>query len=156
MGCGAPPIPEEATGCPTTFPDDFPETRDVAAGPGPAETFVPYADGDVVEGVIGGQGSFMITPTVRVAAAPGDAVEACFRVFLINEIQGVDNGPDGPDALQSNVQFLRQGDYLFSDGALYNPFSSPREDLTGATNDLTLKVQGTGFQGTQTVQIILK
>jgi hypothetical protein len=163
-GCGPPSgaidpqlTPSEAGACPTKFEESFPETRAVDIGQGGPAGFSPYDDGLEVEVIQGNQGAFMITPWVRVKASPADGDEACFRVLLESDYQGaLPQDPEGFDASQSNVRFVRDGGSLISDGALYNIFSHDRDELEDIEVLLTLTVQGSGFEGTRTVHIVLK
>jgi hypothetical protein len=155
-GCG-PAIPEQAEDCPTDFPEDFPEERSVEAGDTSSGQFVPYGDGAEVTLLQGGQGAIMIAPSVRVKATPGDGDEACYRVRLENDYLGaLPQDPEEFDANQFTATFIRAGDFLVSDGALYHPFVRQREDLEGITMGLTTVVQGDGFEGSKTVKITLK
>lgn len=152
-----PESPDQASACPTTFEAPFDDTRDVALGSGLAHAFEPYSMGDSVEVVLGNQGSFMITPSLRVAAAPADPENTCLRVLLTNNFGGaLGDDPAHPAALQTNVRFTRQGDALFSDGALYDILLYSREALSGTATTLGVKVQGEGFEATSSVTIVLE
>lgn len=135
-------LPEEAGYCATDFEDVFPETREVDLGLGPAGAFAPFRDGDKIDTITGGQGATMITPMVRVAKGAADAAEPCFRVR-------VEEG-DAPYSSVWNIQFVQEGDHLFSDGVLYF--------ITDTTGDvtLTLTVEGEGFSGTRSVDVTLR
>lgn len=147
-GCGpfgpdpGPEVPHQAGYCNTTFEEDFPETRQVDLGFGPAVQFEPYRDGDEIETVVGGQGATMITPFVRVEKGANDGVEACFRVRVAESV--------GEFASEWNILFREQGDHMLSDGALYFITYTEGE----VTLDLT--VQGEGFAGTRSVNVVLK
>lgn len=160
-GCGPidgdPPIPEEASDCPTQFGKPFTETREVEVGDASSGTFQPYTDGAKVALFLGNQGSQMITPWIRVPALADDAAETCHVVRLQNEFEGpLADDPDGLDSAQFNVQFLKQGAFLMSDGALYHPFVWDRETLTGQKLELTVTVRGDGYEGVTSVSIVLE
>ncbi|XXT22826.1 hypothetical protein WME94_14870 [Sorangium sp. So ce429] len=160
-GCGPidgkPSIPAEASDCPTQFGRDFTETRGVDIGDASSGTFVPYADGARVQLILGNQGSMMITPWVQVEALPGDAEETCHVVRLANEFEGpLADDPDGLASAQFNVQFIKAGPSLVSDGAFYHPFAWDRETLEGQKLELTVTVRGDGYEGTKSVSIVLE
>jgi hypothetical protein len=149
-GCPPPGPAEQATDCPTQFANDFPDMRAVEIGDGSTGDFTPYADGDTIALIKGNQGLFMITPAVRVQAMPGDAADACFRVNLDAKFGKDDIG------LQANVHFIKDGELLVSDGAIYHPLGDSRAELEGLDLLLTATVQGEGFEGTHNVKLVLK
>ncbi|WP_437672168.1 hypothetical protein [Sorangium sp. So ce131] len=154
---GDPSIPAEARDCPTLFGKDFTETRAVDIGDASSGTFVPYADGTSVHLILGNQGAMMITPWVQVEALPGDAEETCHVVRLANEFEGpLADDPDGLASAQFNVQFIKAGAFLVSDGAFYHPFVWDRETLEGQKVELTVTVRGDGYEGTKSVSIVLE
>ncbi|WP_437992621.1 hypothetical protein [Sorangium sp. So ce145] len=160
-GCGPvdaePSIPAEASDCPALFGEDFTETRAVDIGDASSGTFVPYADGASVRLILGNQGSMMITPWVQAEALPGDAEETCHVVRLANEFEGpLADDPRGLAAAQFNVQFIKTGPFLVSDGAFYHPFAWDRETLEGQKLGLTVTVRGDGYEGTKSVGIVLE
>jgi hypothetical protein len=156
-GCGGEPIPEEASDCPTQFGKDITETRGVEIGDASSGEFVPHADGAKVPLILGAQGSVMITPWIRVEAGPDDGEEACHLVRLQDELEGpLAEDSDALGALQLNVQFVKEGSFLVSDGALYHPFAWDREALEGQKMKLTAIVRGDGYEGTKSVNIVLE
>ncbi|WP_437799195.1 hypothetical protein [Sorangium sp. So ce693] len=150
-------IPAEASDCPTLFGEDFTETRAVDIGDASSGTFVPYADGSSVKLILGNQGSMMITPWVQVEGLPGDAEETCHVVRLANAFEGpLADDPEGIAAAQFNIQFIKTGSFLVSDGALYHPFAWDREALEGQKLELAVTVRGDGYEGTKSVSIVLE
>jgi hypothetical protein len=145
VGCGplgpGDDIPDQASYCAIDFEEDFPETREVELGFGPASEFRPYQEGEEIETITGGQGATMITPVVRVAMGAADELEPCFKVRVG---QGLEFSSEW------NIQFYQEGGSLFSDGALYF--------LTYTTGEtpLDVTVQGKGFSGTKSVNVVLK
>ncbi|WP_438005083.1 hypothetical protein WME89_41070 [Sorangium sp. So ce321] len=160
-GCGPvdsePSIPAEASDCPAQLGEGSTETRAVDIGDASSGTFVPYADGTSVKLILGNQGSMMITPWVRVEALPGDAEETCHVVRLANELEGpLADDPDGLASAQFNVQFIKAGSFLVSDGAFYHPFAWDRETLEGQKLELTVTLRGDGYEGRKSVNIVLE
>ncbi len=99
----------------------------------------------------------MITPWVQVEALPGDAEETCHVVRLANEFEGpLADDPEGIAAAQFNIQFIKTGSFLVSDGALYHPFAWDRETLEGQKLELAVTVRGDGYEGTKSVSIVLE
>jgi hypothetical protein len=137
-------IPDQASYCSPSFEELFPETREVDLGFGPPSDFVPYAEGDEIETIAGGQGATMITPFVRVEKGVDDGAEPCFRVRV------EEGGDVEAFASEWNIQFHEEGDHLSSGGALYF--------ITYTVGDvrLTVTVHGKGFSGTKSVNVVLK
>ncbi len=156
-GGDAASLPEQAVQCPTNFPEDFPETRQIAIGTGTGADFAPYAAGQTAKLWHGNQGLNMITPSIQVEALPSEGEDACFRVRLDNDYQGaIPDVPDAVDSVQANVHFVRQGSSFVSDGSIYDAFSYSRDLLIGVDLKITATVQGPGFQGTTTVHVTLQ
>ena len=150
-------LPPQAVQCPTTFPDDFPTTREIDLGTGTGADFTPYVPGQSVPLYQGNQGLTMITPTFRVEALPADPEEACFRVHLDNDYQGaIPDVPDAVDSVQTNIHFLKQGSSFVSDGHLYDAFSYSRDLLPGIDLKLTATIQGPSFEATTTIDVTLE
>ena len=149
-GCPPSGPVEQATDCPTKFPESFPDSRSVEIGDITSGDFQQYADGGTIALRKGNQGLFMITPAIRVEARPGDGDEACFRVNLDSAFGNV------PVGLLANVHFLKNGAFLESDGAIYEPLSSSSDKVEGVTGTLTATVKGEGFQGVRSITLTIK
>jgi hypothetical protein len=158
-GCGDPETgpPEEVERCKAqTLGDMVPlPERGAALGEGRGNEFQPYQDGDSVALVQGSQGLTMLTPVVRVDAAPEDPTDACLLVQIYLE------RPDYPDTwpgrVLQGVKFVKQGGYLFTDGTMYCPIPHASNDGEQPPHvALTLTVTAPGFEATHTVTVIGK
>jgi hypothetical protein len=157
---GAGSLPQQAESCFADLGNDFSASRKVdvgAFGAGQDAAFAPYEEGGKVTMIKGNQGLHMITPVVRVTAAPEDGARACLQVRLVNDYQGgIKNDPAATDALQANVLFERSGDSMITAGTLYDAFSFTQAELEGVELKLTATVKGKGFQGDSTVKVVLE
>jgi hypothetical protein len=149
--------------------------RKVAVGDGTGSDFHAYQEGDTVHLVTGGQGLTMMTPVVRVEAAPGDPSEMCLFVHLTTDYvkkqmtgsgggAGAGGGggaaggggvymeqPD-KDAIEQFAKFVSKDGAFLTDGPLYNPLNGTRR-LDLYDMKLTLEVRGESFVGAQTVTV---
>lgn len=102
-----------------------PSTRDLAVGDGAGATFTPWVDGGGATLESGFQGGYMLTPTLRVAGAPGDGDSLCLRV----RIQHTD--PEGPlPSLLADRAFTRDGDAFYAQD-LSDLLAFSRDELAG-------------------------
>lgn len=128
-------------------------TRPVTVGLGEGDDFQPLQEGQEVALVLGGQGGYMIVPSLRVPVLEGDGNEACWNVHLDNELDGAPVG-EVPDLL-SRVKFERRGEHLQVDG-LYDLLGYESEPLSGRTLKLTVEVTGHDFSATSTTALVLR
>ena len=128
-------------------------TRPVIVGLGEGDDFQALQEGQEVALVLGGQGGYMIVPSLRVPVLEGDGNEACWNVHLDNELDGtpVSEVPD----LLSRVKFERRGEHLQVDG-LYDLLGFESEPLSGRTLKLTVEVTGPDFSGESSVSVVLR
>jgi hypothetical protein len=134
--------------------EDLPptSTREVSVGLGDGEVFAAFEPGQEISLVQGGQGGYMIVPSVRVPVAEGDGEQACWNVRIDNEISS--EGTEVPDLL-SRVEFDRRGDHLQVDG-LYDLLGYNSDALEGQTLTMTVTVTGRDFEGVTSVELLLR
>ena len=127
-------------------------TREVLVGLGDGEQFHVFEAGQEISLIQGGQGGYMIVPSVRVPVADGDGDQACWNVKIDNELQS--EATEVPDLL-SRVRFERRGEHLQVDG-LFDLLGYESEPLAGQTLLLTVTVTGRDFEGLTSVALELR
>lgn len=154
-GPSVPPLPPEPERCTYVGADDAGAptasvTPEVGAGSG--ASFVPWSDGDTVRYTRGGQGAFMVTPTVRIpaaavppAATTSGGAKTCMRIRLRNEVAEITSG------LAGQFEMVRAGE-AFEAVGIFNPLDGP---LDGSELVLGVAVSGHGLAGERTVRVRL-
>lgn len=164
LGCppgeGAAPwdvLLDQASYCPVDFPQAYPSTREVEIGGGLGADFRPYSNSQEVTLFTGDQGLVMIAPTIRVKASSDDGAEACYQVRIVHDYQGAFlNAPEETDTSIFNVRFVKEGDYLITDGALYAPTTHTEDSLDGLDVKLTVTVHGPKFQAVRELHVTFR
>lgn len=174
----APELPDLDDGCAaTSFRGPEPAAqRNVALGEGLGAEFRPYQPGDKAELVVGGQGATMITPVLRVDAAPSDPSKLCTLVTLTTiyvprdatsadgvggssgDTTGTGGGGGGSgdvpasERSQQIVTLSLSNGHLLSLNTFYDPlaflYSPSLHDLK-----LTVQVRAADFTATQTITV---
>jgi hypothetical protein len=149
-GCGPAPGPgpavEQAESCTASSdPAEQLEQRTLEIGVGGPEAFAPLSDGSSMDVVTGGQGSEMVTPSLRIAAADGDAdADLCIQVDLEDSSSAFVN--------RSYVTFERHDD-AFITGAIFHPLA---DYDGGGTMELHAHATGATIEGDARVTVALQ
>lgn len=102
-----------------------PVTRALAVGDGAGATFTPWVDGSKASLEAGFQGGYMLTPTLRVSASPGDGDSLCLRVRITH------TDPEGIlPSLLADRAFTRDGDAHYAQ-ELSDLLAFSRDELAG-------------------------
>lgn len=159
--CGPTPEPAPAPGlppfsepprCASDAGASAGATRKILVGSGDGADFVAYVEGQDVSLVLGYQGGYMITPTVRIPIVSGDGVEACWQARLENALV---EGGDVVPGLLSHVFFERSGDALEA-GPFNDLLGGAPGPLQNKTLVLTVTVTGLTFEATETRHLRLR
>lgn len=126
--------------------------RAVAIGLGEPDGFIPLEDGDEVALVLGTQGGYMITPTIRVAADDGDGDALCLMASLDNAMAAPsDIGP----GVQAYLSFEMHGAYCYA-ANIFDLLAFDAAPLVGRALTLHALVRGDGFEGSDEVSVMLR
>jgi hypothetical protein len=158
LGCSDPEAAADTTGlgpessaCFDAPPGEATAARALQIGVVGPSGFVPLADGDAMALILGYQGGYMVTPSLRVEAIDGESAGVCCRLELVNTVAGA---PDIAPGLRGNLLLERQGGYLQS-GYLNNLLSFEREPLLGKALELDVHLVAGGFVADAALSVTL-
>ena len=125
-------------------------TTPVTIGEHDGSEFKPYVDGQTVDVVLGFQGGYMITPSIRIELLADDPATICLVVAAVHSIDG--DGAISP-GFGGRMQFTRDGDAAYTEP--FFDLLSHRDNLSGRNLTISLSVDENGTAVTDKKTILL-
>lgn len=158
VGCGPPPESRFEQCVLEPEPDPFDGVgvdgasgvTPVTLGTSDGANFEPYVDGASIPLVLGLQGGYMITPTLRIETLPDDPESFCLAVSVTHAMAGAEISP----GFQGTFQFTRRGDAAYTTEVF--DLLSYNDAIRGQSLSLTLAVDENGTWVTDSKTIVLE